>query len=105
VASKNKNTLFSMLTDIIIVISIMILGIAIGLAIGNRPRVIKIISFFTSFAIFLLLFFLGIGVGTNTKLVNHLDSIGIQALVLSIGALAGSLIFAFFTYHLFFKKK
>ncbi|WP_372753089.1 LysO family transporter [Labilibaculum sp.] len=94
-----------MLTDIIIVISIMILGIGIGLIIGNRPKVIKIISLFTSFSIFLLLFLLGIGVGTNTKLVNNLDSIGLQAFVISIGALAGSLICAFFTYNLFFKKK
>ncbi len=94
-----------MLTDIIIVLAIMVLGIGIGLLIGNRPKIIKIVSALTSFSIFLLLFLLGIGVGTNNKIINNLDSIGIQALVLSIGALLGSLICAYFTYNLFFKKK
>lgn len=94
-----------MLTDIIIVISIMILGICIGLIIGNRPKVIKVISISTSFAIFLLLFLLGIGVGTNNKIIYNLDTIGLQSLILTLGALAGSLICAYFTYNLFFKKK
>ncbi len=94
-----------MLTDIIIVLAIMVLGIGIGLIIGNRPKTIKVVGVLTSFSIFLLLFLLGIGVGTNNKIINNLDSIGIQALVLSIGALLGSLICAYFTYNLFFKKK
>ena len=94
-----------MLTDIIIVLAIMILGIGIGLIIGNRPKIIKVVGALTSFSIFLLLFLLGIGVGTNNKIINNLDSIGIQALVLSLGALLGSLICAYFTYNLFFKKK
>ncbi|MDE5417732.1 LysO family transporter [Labilibaculum sp. DW002] len=94
-----------MLTDIIIVLAIMILGMGIGLFIGNRPKVIKIVGVLTSFSIFLLLFLLGIGVGTNDRIINNLDTIGIQALVLTIGALLGSLICAYFTYSLFFKKK
>lgn len=94
-----------MLTDIIIVLAIMILGIGIGLIIGNKPKIIKIIGALTSFSIFLLLFILGIGVGTNDKIINNLHSIGIQALILTIGAVLGSLICAYFTYNLFFKKK
>ena len=94
-----------MLTDIIIVLAIMILGIGIGLLIGNRPKLIKIVGILTSFSIFLLLFLLGIGVGTNNKIVTNLDTIGVQALVLTVGALLGSLICAYFTYSLFFKKK
>jgi uncharacterized membrane protein YbjE (DUF340 family) len=94
-----------MLTDIIIVISIMILGIGIGLIIGNRPKTIKVVGVLTSFSIFLLLFLLGIGVGTNNQIINNLHSIGIQALILTIGAVLGSLICAYFTYTLFFKKK
>ncbi|BAX79100.1 LysO family transporter [Labilibaculum antarcticum] len=94
-----------MLTDIIIVLAIMVLGIGIGLIIGNRAKIIKIVGVLTSFSIFLLLFLLGIGVGTNNKIINNLDSIGIQALVLSLGAILGSLICAYLTYNLFFKKK
>lgn len=94
-----------MLTDIIIVLAIMILGMGVGILIGNRPKIIKLISLLTSFSIFLLLFLLGIGVGSNKKIVTNLDTIGVQALVLTIGALLGSLVCAYFTYTLFFKKK
>lgn len=93
-----------MLTDIIIVLSIMILGIGIGLFIGNRPRIIKIVSILTSFSIFILLFLLGIGVGTNDKIINNLHTIGLQALILTIGALSGSLICAYLVYKFFFQK-
>lgn len=94
-----------MLTDIIIVLAIMVLGIGIGLFIGNKPKIIKIIGTLTSFSIFLLLFLLGIGVGSNNKIINNLHTIGIQAFILTIGAVLGSLICAYFTYNLFFKKK
>jgi uncharacterized membrane protein YbjE (DUF340 family) len=94
-----------MLTDIVIVLSIMILGIGLGLIIGNKPKIIKLIGALTSFSIFLLLFLLGIGVGANDKIINNLHTIGIQALVLTVGAVLGSLICAYFTYTLFFKKK
>ncbi|WP_206734525.1 LysO family transporter [Ancylomarina salipaludis] len=92
-----------MLLDIIIVLSIMILGIGIGLFIGNRPKIIKVVGVLTSFAIFLLLFLLGIGVGTNDKIIKNLHSIGLQALVLTLGAILGSLICAWATYKFFFK--
>ncbi|PKQ61318.1 DUF340 domain-containing protein [Labilibaculum filiforme] len=94
-----------MLTDILIVLAIMVLGIGIGLLIGNKPKIIKIVGTLTSFSIFLLLFLLGIGVGTNNKIINNLHSIGIQALVLSTGAILGSLICAWLTYKFFFKTK
>jgi len=93
-----------MLTDIIIVLAIMILGIGIGLYIGNRPKIIKVVGVLTSFSIFLLLFLLGIGVGTNDKIINNLHSIGMQALVLTVGAILGSLVCAWATYKFFFQK-
>ncbi|MRT93240.1 DUF340 domain-containing protein [Ancylomarina sp. 16SWW S1-10-2] len=83
----------------------MILGLGIGLFIGNRPKIIKIVGALTSFSIFLLLFLLGIGVGTNDKIINNLPTIGIQALILSFGAVLGSLICAWFTYKFFFQTK
>jgi len=94
-----------MLLDIIIVISIMVLGMGIGLFIGNRPKIIKIVGILTSFAIFLLLFLLGIGVGTNDKIINNLHSIGLQALILTLGAILGSLICSYFVYKFFFKTE
>jgi len=83
----------------------MVLGMGIGLFIGNRPKIIKIVGILTSFAIFLLLFLLGIGVGTNDKIINNLHSIGLQALILTLGAILGSLICSYFVYKFFFKTE
>jgi len=94
-----------MLLDIIIVLAIMILGMGIGLFIGNRPKIIKIVGILTSFSIFLLLFLLGIGVGTNDKIINNLHSIGLQALILTLGAILGSLICAYLVYKFFFRTE
>ncbi|MCZ4696207.1 LysO family transporter [Ancylomarina euxinus] len=94
-----------MLQDIIIVLAIMILGMGIGLFIGNRPKIIKVVGILTSFSIFLLLFLLGIGVGTNDRIINNLHTIGLQALILTIGAVLGSLLCAWATYKFFFQQK
>ena len=94
-----------MLLDIIIVLAIMVLGIGIGLFVGNRPKIIKVVGMLTSFSIFLLLFLLGIGVGTNDKIINNLHSIGLQALIITLGAMLGSLICAWVVYKFFFQTK
>ncbi|MUP16429.1 DUF340 domain-containing protein [Ancylomarina euxinus] len=83
----------------------MILGMGIGLFIGNRPKIIKVVGILTSFSIFLLLFLLGIGVGTNDRIINNLHTIGLQALILTIGAVLGSLLCAWATYKFFFQQK
>ena len=48
---------------------------------------------------------LGIGVGLNKQVVSNIDTIGWQATAITIGAIAGSLIFALLTYKLFFTSK
>ncbi|MCT4602455.1 MAG: lysine exporter LysO family protein [Marinifilum sp.] len=89
----------------ITVLVLMTLGIAIGFFVGKFPKIIKGVDKMTTWSIYLLLFLLGIGVGLNEKIINNLHSIGLQALILTIGAVAGSLIFAYITYKLFFKSK
>ncbi len=82
----------------------MTLGIFIGFLISNRPKIIRAADKLTSWSIYLLLFLLGIGVGLNDKIINNIHTIGLQALILTIGAVLGSLILAFITYRLFFKS-
>jgi len=89
----------------ITVLALMTLGILIGFFIDQYPKIIKAVDKMTSWAIYLLLFLLGIGVGLNEMIIKNLPTIGLQALILTIGALAGSLILAYFTYSLFFKSK
>ena len=67
------------------IISTMFLGIGIGY-------------------IFLLLFILGVSIGSNSLIVNNLGKFGKQAIILAISGVLGSLIAARLVLQLFFKK-
>lgn len=85
------------------VFAIMLLGIGAGYFLRRIPD-IKIIGKLITYFIFLLLFFLGISVGHNEKIVNNLTTIGLQALIITMGAIAGSILLAWFVYKKFFVK-
>lgn len=87
------------------VLALMTLGIIIGYFVSNNKKIIRLADRLTGYTIFLLLFLLGIGVGVNQKVINNLATLGFQALILSFGAILGSLICAYITYKLFFKTK
>ena len=86
------------------VFAIMLLGIGAGYFLRRIPD-IKIIGKLITCSIFLLLFFLGISVGHNEKIVNNLTTIGLQALIITMGAIAGSILLAWFVYKKFFVKE
>ncbi|MBD8346705.1 MULTISPECIES: LysO family transporter [unclassified Dysgonomonas] len=85
------------------VFTIMVIGIIAGYFLRRIPD-IKIIGKLITGFIFLLLFFLGIAVGHNEKIVNNLTTIGLQALIITMGAIAGSVGLAWFVYKKFFEK-
>jgi len=89
----------------ITVLVLMTLGIVIGLFVSKYPKIVKGADKLTTWSIYLLLFLLGIGVGLNEKIINNLHTIGLQAMILTFGAVLGSLLLAYLTYTLFFKSK
>ncbi|MFA8435270.1 MAG: LysO family transporter [Marinifilaceae bacterium] len=89
----------------ITVLALMTLGILIGFFVSKYPKIIKGADKLTTWSIYLLLFLLGIGVGLNDKIINNLHTIGLQAMILTFGAVVGSILLAWFTYSLFFKNK
>ena len=54
--------------------------------------------------IFLLLFILGVSIGSNSLIVNNLGKFGWQAIVLAVSGVLGSLIAARLVLQLFFRK-
>ena len=81
----------------------MFLGIGIGYALRNwsiPQKTEKTISL----TIFLLLFILGVSIGSNSLIVNNLGKFGWQAIILSTSGVLGSLIAARLVLQLFFKK-
>lgn len=85
------------------IILIMLAGVAAGLLLRNRkltavPRLITV-------AIWMLLFLLGAEVGANRTILDHLPAIGGQAVVLTAGGLAGTLLCARWVYRRFFHQQ
>ena len=79
-------------------------GIVAGYLFRNHKWISKPVGETITWAIYLLLFLLGITVGTNETIVNNLDKIGLNALLLTIGAVTGSVLVSWITYTLFFRK-
>lgn len=84
----------------IIVISLMVCGIVLGYIF--REKNLKIVQKLINYAIFLLLFLLGITVGANDNVMNNLDSIGLEALLITLAAVSGSILCAWAVYRFFF---
>lgn len=89
----------------ITVLLIMIAGILTGLAINKYPFAIKVNDKLISWAIYVLLFLLGISVGLNKTIIQNLDKIGFQALIITFGAIAGSVLALWILYRLLFKDE
>ncbi len=79
------------------IISIMFVGIGIGYVLRN-------LQFLQSLTIFLLLFVLGISIGSNSLIINNLGRFGWQAAILATLSILGSMLASFLVFHLFFKK-
>ncbi len=73
-----------------VVISLMFSGILIGYVFRNKN--LKMISKIITILIWTLLFLLGIEVGGNQEIIKGLHTIGVEALVITLAAVLGSII-------------
>lgn len=88
----------------ITVLVLMILGIGIGWILHNKEKILKVSNELTNWAIYLLLFLLGLSVGTNEKILKNFHEIGLQAIIITIFAVMGSVLVSWLVYNLFFKR-
>ena len=89
----------------ITVLMIMVAGILTGFAINRFPLAIKINDKLISWAIYVLLFLLGISVGLNKTIIQNLDKIGVQALIITVGAISGSVLALWILYRVLFREE
>ncbi len=87
-----------------IVFGIMIFGIVAGYFLRRIPNITIIGKLITGF-IFLLLLFLGISVGKDEMIISNLSTIGVQALIITLAAIMGSVALSWIVYVRFFKNK
>ncbi len=83
----------------------MSVGMVIGYLIHNKKTLLKINEKLTMYAVYVLLFLLGINIGLNEQIINNIYTLGLDAALITVGALLGSLICAYFIYKLFFTEK
>lgn len=86
------------------IISTMFLGIGIGYVLRNWS-ILQKTEKTISLTIFLLLFILGVSIGSNSLIVNNLGKFGWQAIVLAVSGVLGSLIAARLVLQLFSGKE
>lgn len=84
------------------IILVLFAGIIIGYFFRKKDT--SFLSMITTVFIWLLLFFLGISVGSNDALLNNILVLGWDAWVITFGALLGSLLLSKLVYIKFFKN-
>lgn len=87
-----------------IIISLMFCGIGVGYLFRKLP-ILQKTHISISYTIYLLLFLLGISVGSNKTIMDNLGTLGLEALLIAIAGTAGSVIAAWAVYRFFFKRK
>ena len=71
---------------------IMLCGIGTGYLLSNKKM--SFIGRIITALIWVLLFLLGIEVGANPRIINGLQTLGLEAVILALGGSAGSVFFA-----------
>jgi uncharacterized membrane protein YbjE (DUF340 family) len=89
----------------ITVIAVMIAGIVLGYFIRNRSPLVMLNDKLITWAIYFLLFVLGISIGANETIMKSLPALGLKALAITAGGVIGSILLAWITYQTFFKNK
>ena len=85
------------------VIGIMFGGIILGYAIKNYR--LKFLSSIITTLIWVLLFILGIEVGSNQQIINGLATLGLEAIIITIAAVLGSCVAAWLLWYALYKRK
>lgn len=86
------------------IISIMFIGIGIGYLMRNVQMLQKVEKS-ASLTILLLLFALGVSIGSNRLIVDNLGRFGWQAAVLASLSITGSMLASLMVFHLFSRKE
>ena len=87
------------------ILLILTSGILIGLLLISKPKLHLIINHLLNWSIYLLLFFLGISVGTNQEVLSNLSKLGYQAISIAVASITGSVILSKILFKIIFKSK
>ena len=89
----------------IAILLVLSAGILLGLLLVKQTRVHQLNTHLLNGAIYLLLFLLGISVGSNREIIQNLGKIGYEAILIAVASIAGSVLLSGVLFKLLFKKK
>lgn len=89
--------------DMFTIIGLMLTGMLLGYLL--RRRNLKKIHQIITVLIWLLLFILGIEVGSNEQIIKGLHTIGLEAVILTLGGTLGSVIAAWALWKALYRRK
>ena len=88
-----------------IILGLMLVGIVTGYFLEKFPALVKTNEKLLNLAIYCLLLLLGLAVGSNGKIISNIYSLGFQALIITLGAITGSILACWLIYKTFFNVK
>ena len=88
----------------IAILVILATGILVGFLVVGRPAWHRFNNHSLNLAIYVMLFLLGISVGTNKEVIGNLGKIGYEAVAIAIASIAGSVLVSSLLFKFLFKK-
>lgn len=82
----------------------LLAGILAGYLLRKNERTLESIGRTNSGVVAVLLFILGASVGSNEQIVKNISKVGLQALLLTVGALLGSVCSSLFIQRFFLRE-
>ncbi len=82
----------------------LVAGMIVGHFLRTKTAVLAVADKATIWSVCLLVFLLGVSVGANQTVVRALGGLGLQALVLSVGGIAGSVLASCVVSRAFFES-
>jgi len=87
------------------ILGILIIGITLGFIFRKMEKLIKLSNKLLIWSIYLLLFLLGISIGTNDEIIRNFPTTGLKALVLTFAGVLGSCLVSLLIYKIYFVEK
>lgn len=96
------------MVGMVVYVSLLLASLAAGVAVGTLGGEFpvkrkKYLSIAMLALVFLLILLMGIKTGSNTEVISNLGTYGLQALVITVAAIVGSIIFALLFERLVFR--
>lgn len=87
------------------VVLIMAAGMLAGFLMRKHKKLISFTEKLVMWAIYLLLFLLGVAIGVNDQILERFADLGLLALAITLGGVAGSIFMGWVVFSVFFIEK